>query len=146
MDVTVLRWGSEWGCWFNFIVISITLLQVLVSLALLSTAIYCYVHGYQTSSPATQLLGAFILGVFFWQTAFMGHDAGHTGITHNRFYDTIFGVVVGPLLTGISIGKRYCIKNVQGKQKTNSLYGTWRWPHRNHAQPILWQNTLFAHK
>ena len=79
---------------------------MLVSLALLSTAIYCYVHGYQTSSPATQLLGAFILGVFFWQTAFMGHDAGHTGITHNRFYDTIFGVVVGPLLTGISIGNR----------------------------------------
>ena len=51
-----------------------------------------------------QLLGAFFLGFFFQQVAFLGHDLGHNGVTHDRFWDQALGVVFGPLLTGISIG------------------------------------------
>ena len=52
----------------------------------------------------TQMLGAFFLGFFFQQVAFLGHDLGHNGVTHDRWWDQALGVVFGPLLTGISIG------------------------------------------
>ena len=42
---------------------------------------------------------------FFWQQiAFIGHDAGHHAITHNANWDDSIGIVVGNLLTGVSIG------------------------------------------
>jgi fatty acid desaturase len=32
-----------------------------------------------------------------------GHDSGHNGVTLNRSFDSIIGIFVGPLLTGVSI-------------------------------------------
>jgi delta8-fatty-acid desaturase len=46
---------------------------------------------------------AVLLGMFWQQVAFLGHDAGHNGITHNRHIDGVIGLIVGNLLTGISM-------------------------------------------
>jgi fatty acid desaturase len=46
---------------------------------------------------------AVLLGMFWQQVAFLGHDAGHNGITHNRTIDACIGLIVGNLLAGISM-------------------------------------------
>lgn len=50
-----------------------------------------------------ELAGAVTLALFFQQMAFLGHDAGHNGITHVRSYDELIGFFVGDLFTGVSI-------------------------------------------
>ena len=49
------------------------------------------------------LAGA-LLGIFWQQMAFIGHDLGHNAVTHNRIYDSYLGLFVGNFCTGISIG------------------------------------------
>ncbi len=49
------------------------------------------------------LLSSFVLGVFWHQMAFIGHDLGHYGVTHTP-YDYQVGVLVGDLFGGISMG------------------------------------------
>lgn len=49
------------------------------------------------------LAGA-MLGIFWQQMAFIGHDLGHNAVTHNRLYDSYLGLFVGNFCTGISIG------------------------------------------
>lgn len=49
------------------------------------------------------LAGALVLGVFWQQSAFLGHDLGHNAVTHERRLDAAMGLVFGNLLTGISI-------------------------------------------
>lgn len=44
-----------------------------------------------------------MLGTFWQQLAFVGHDLGHNGITHVQAVDNIIAVVLTPFL-GISIG------------------------------------------
>ena len=48
--------------------------------------------------------GSILLGLFFQNTAFMGHDAGHGSVTGNFKMDFWFGLIVGNLLTGIDVG------------------------------------------
>eukprot|EP01138_Halocafeteria_seosinensis_P014443 gb/GECG01014745.1/.p1 GENE.gb/GECG01014745.1/~~gb/GECG01014745.1/.p1 ORF type:complete len:454 (+),score=30.92 gb/GECG01014745.1/:1-1362(+) len=50
-----------------------------------------------------QLGGAAALGMFWQQIAFIGHDLGHNGITHDRKTDSMLGLICGNLLTGVSI-------------------------------------------
>lgn len=45
-----------------------------------------------------------LLGIWWQQLAFIGHDLGHNAVTHNRVYDSYLGVFVGNFCTGISIG------------------------------------------
>lgn len=52
---------------------------------------------------AHTLAAAAASALFLQQTAFVGHDAGHSAITHRRGADRAIGLVVGPLLTGLSI-------------------------------------------
>ncbi|KAL5340993.1 fatty acid desaturase-domain-containing protein [Aspergillus crustosus] len=49
------------------------------------------------------LSGAF-LGALFHQLAFVVHDAGHMGITHNFHIDTCIGMLVADFCGGLSIG------------------------------------------
>ena len=49
------------------------------------------------------LSSAFVLGFFWHQLAFIGHDLGHYGVTHTP-YDYQLGVIAGDLFGGISIG------------------------------------------
>ncbi|KAL4877747.1 fatty acid desaturase-domain-containing protein [Aspergillus karnatakaensis] len=49
-------------------------------------------------------LSAVFLGALFHQLAFVVHDAGHIGITHNFHIDTLIGMFVADYLGGLSIG------------------------------------------
>jgi delta8-fatty-acid desaturase len=48
--------------------------------------------------------GACMLGGFWQQLAFIGHDLGHNGITHIKSVDNLLGICIGNLIGGISIG------------------------------------------
>jgi hypothetical protein len=50
---------------------------------------------------ATTVVAGIFMGLFFQQCAFVGHDAGHCSITHNRKTDAFIGTVMGPILTGM---------------------------------------------
>lgn len=52
---------------------------------------------------AQTLFAAGASALFLQQTAFVGHDAGHSAITHRRGWDRAIGLLVGPVLTGLSI-------------------------------------------
>lgn len=49
------------------------------------------------------VFGAVVLGLYFQQIAFIGHDAGHNGITKNLRVDNCIGTIVGPFLSGVSM-------------------------------------------
>jgi delta8-fatty-acid desaturase len=49
------------------------------------------------------IFGAVVLGVYFQQIAFIGHDVGHNSITKDRRTDNTIGIVAGPLLSGVSM-------------------------------------------
>jgi len=55
-------------------------------------------------STWAHMLAAACFGMFMQQMNFLGHDAGHNGITHNTKGDAAIGIVVGNLLTGVGIG------------------------------------------
>ena len=67
--------------------------------AFAAIALGCILGG---SSSAIQILGAAMLGIFWQQLAFVGHDLGHNGVSGLRSTDTIRGIICGPMLTGIS--------------------------------------------
>lgn len=50
------------------------------------------------------MLGALVLGMFWQQLAFVGHDTGHNALTHHQWVDYAIGVFVGNFLGGVSIG------------------------------------------
>lgn len=57
-----------------------------------------------SESVVVHALSGAMLGIFWQQMAFIGHDLGHNAVTHNRIYDSYLGLFVGNLCTGISIG------------------------------------------
>ena len=54
-------------------------------------------------SAAAHMLGAALIGFFWQQLSFVGHDIGHNAITHQRGLDYAIGVA-NVALVGISIG------------------------------------------
>eukprot|EP01084_Bolivina_argentea_P263473 445952_1 len=50
------------------------------------------------------VLASILLGMFWQQLAFIGHDIGHNALTHNVFIDSCIGLIGGNFLEGISIG------------------------------------------
>lgn len=50
-----------------------------------------------------QLVGAAVLGIFWQQLAFVGHDTGHISISHNRAIDGWIGSTVGNFFGGVSL-------------------------------------------
>lgn len=54
------------------------------------------------SSWAHVLVAAPALGLFWQQLAFVGHDLGHSSVSHSRARDGLVGLVIGPALTGLS--------------------------------------------
>lgn len=48
-------------------------------------------------------LSGVLMGVFWQQMAFIGHDLGHNLITGNREIDSYLGLIVGNLMTGVSM-------------------------------------------
>lgn len=54
-------------------------------------------------SVVSVVCGAILLGCFFQQVAFIGHDCGHLSVHSNRKNHNRMGLFVGNFLTGISI-------------------------------------------
>lgn len=50
------------------------------------------------------MVSAFLLGLFWQQLSFIGHDTGHNAITHIQVVDSLLGIFVGNFMGGISIG------------------------------------------
>lgn len=57
--------------------------------------------GPQTTT--TTVVAGVLFGFFLQQMNFLGHDLGHNGVTHSTKWDTVFGVICGNLLSGVSI-------------------------------------------
>lgn len=49
-------------------------------------------------------VAAFSMAFCWHQLAFVSHDTGHNGITHNLSFDNYFGVLLASCLSGLSIG------------------------------------------
>mmetsp|Transcript_17527 Transcript_17527/g.31624 ORF Transcript_17527/g.31624 Transcript_17527/m.31624 type:complete len:478 (-) Transcript_17527:372-1805(-) len=65
----------------------------------------CVVAGVTLSDKLwVHALSGAMLGLFWQQTAFVGHDLGHNGISHDRKIDSIMGLFFGNFCTGIGIG------------------------------------------
>jgi sphingolipid 8-(E)-desaturase len=47
---------------------------------------------------------ALFLGLLWHQLVFSAHDAGHNGITHDPFIDTLIGIGIADFIGGLSIG------------------------------------------
>jgi len=58
------------------------------------------------------MLGAVLLGMFWQQSMFIGHDAGHASITFDRRRDAAIGWVVGNLFNGVGIAWWMATHNV----------------------------------
>ncbi|KAK3276425.1 hypothetical protein CYMTET_15490 [Cymbomonas tetramitiformis] len=64
----------------------------------------CVLYGVLCCSTySAHMLAAGVLGFFWQQVAGIGHDIGHNAVFHQMKKDNLGGLVVGPLLTGISI-------------------------------------------
>ncbi|KAI9347782.1 fatty acid desaturase-domain-containing protein [Zopfochytrium polystomum] len=51
------------------------------------------------------VLGSAVLCAILWQQgAFVAHDAGHSGITHDNWTDTVLGICLADFMGGLSIG------------------------------------------
>lgn len=79
------------------------LMKTGVSYSLLALTIYLFLKGKAIQNEWIQILGSVAFGMYLQQTAFLGHDAGHSCIFHNRFLDSMYGVMVGNFMTGISM-------------------------------------------
>jgi len=55
------------------------------------------------SSCTAHMAGASLIGVFWQQLAGIGHDLGHSGVTHNFWTDHVVGSVLSSLM-GLSVG------------------------------------------
>lgn len=86
------------------------------------------------------VFGAAVLGLYFQQIAFVGHDAGHNGITKDRRVDNTIGTVVGPLLSGVSMSWWKATHNVH-HVVTNSMDMD---PDVQHLPVFAISNKLFA--
>jgi fatty acid desaturase/predicted heme/steroid binding protein len=68
--------------------------------ALLALACCCTAWGQSTSA---RMAGAVVLGLFWQQLAFVGHDIGHNSVTHNRAIDYVLGAA-NVAFFGVSMG------------------------------------------
>jgi delta8-fatty-acid desaturase len=63
--------------------------------------LYFVIYG---SSNVEYLAAAMMAATLWHQAAFVAHDAGHSGITHVRKYDTLYGIFLADFFGGLSIG------------------------------------------
>lgn len=57
-----------------------------------------------TLSKTYWIAGAVAMGIFWQQTAFVGHDIGHNSILSKRDKNLFWGILIGNTLMGISLG------------------------------------------
>lgn len=57
-----------------------------------------------TLSKTYWVAGAIVMGLFWQQTAFVGHDIGHNAVLGKRDSNLFWGILIGNTLMGISLG------------------------------------------
>jgi cytochrome b involved in lipid metabolism len=85
---TDMRYYAKMSCWYAFLFLSALCLSL------------GYVGG---GGAAARLLGAAVMGIFWQQLAGLGHDLGHSGVTHNFHTDHLIGSALSALM-GLSVG------------------------------------------
>jgi delta8-fatty-acid desaturase len=83
-----MRFYAKLGAWYFLLLLS----SLFLSLA--------------CSSTSSHMAGAALLGLFWQQMAGLGHDLGHTGVSHVFHKDMWFGATVMNALMGISTGEQ----------------------------------------
>ena len=78
--------------------------------ALFGAAVWCVLS--PSAGFKTHMLGAVLLGMFWQQSMFIGHDAGHASITFDRKRDAVIGWIVGNLFNGVGIAWWMATHNV----------------------------------
>lgn len=63
-----------------------------------------FTFGLFGDSFSMHMIGAVLMGMWFQQAAFIGHDTGHNGITHSTYWDSVIGLFFGNTFTGVGIG------------------------------------------
>lgn len=76
----------------------------LFTISLLCISWSLMIYGNINENSWVQLISAFFLGIYLQQVAFMGHDLGHNSVTHVNKYDNYIGLIIGNLMSGISLG------------------------------------------
>lgn len=72
--------------------------------SLLASSLYLTFEADPHARCTSSTVGAALLmGAFWQQLAFVGHDAGHNAITHHKATDNVLGILVGNLFGGVSI-------------------------------------------
>jgi len=81
-------------------------------------------------------LSGICMGAFWHQLAFVAHDAGHMGITHNYHTDTVIGILIADFMGGLSIGWWKRNHNVH-----HIVTSTSRLPLIRCSQKCAWENS-----
>jgi fatty acid desaturase len=69
-----------------------------------AVALLCAANGRGAEWATTlRFFAAVSFGLFFQQMAFIGHDSGHSGVTHSRYRDSVIGLFTGNFFSGISM-------------------------------------------
>ncbi|WRT63320.1 uncharacterized protein IL334_000225 [Kwoniella shivajii] len=67
-------------------------------LALAAFGLFFYTQGW-----VGQMMSATLLGLLFQQLTFIVHDAGHTGVTGNYWWDRVIGMTIASWIGGLSV-------------------------------------------
>jgi len=78
-------------------------MKTVATLFILAWAVYCIFHGKATHNVYLQIFGGFLIGVYWQQSNFLGHDAGHNSVILNKTAALAYGLFVGPMSSGLSI-------------------------------------------
>lgn len=77
--------------------------KTIQSLLIFAAAWACVIYGWNVGNVYIQYLGGFLVGCFWHQSNFLGHDAGHQAVIQNRYWNNIYGIFVGNIFAGLSI-------------------------------------------
>jgi len=78
--------------------------KIMILISMLCGAMYLFHLTRYYDHQIFAWIGSFIVGMFWQQIAFIGHDVGHNAITHSLYLDSIIGFIIGNLGQGISMG------------------------------------------
>ena len=75
--------------------------KLMVLVAMMCGILYLFQLARLYQLPIFAVIGSAMVGLWWQQIAFIGHDAGHNGISHSVFWDTAFGLIIGNLGQGL---------------------------------------------
>jgi fatty acid desaturase len=90
-------------------------------ISLLTLSVSCVILG-RDSFWVSIVVGGVVMAAYLQQIAFFGHDLGHSSVFHSRKIDSLVGLIVGNVCSGISMGWWKATHNAH-HCATNSIEG-----------------------